>query len=121
MESVDKVIRESESALNNLRYLESIHPKWVEELKNTDWTDRPVGYQNQLKAVDDQEKAFSRETSRYLELKIGEWLSSIEFADDKETELLRDAFRTAAKILTASLKDSKESTKEEPKDPTLGI
>lgn len=121
MDSVEKTIKDSDFALENLRHLETIHPKWVEELNNTDWTNRPIGYQNQVTAIDDQEKAFSRETGRYLELRVIEWLSSVEFAKDKQKEMLRDAFRTAAKILTSELKDAKEGTKEAPKEPTLGI
>ncbi|MBR5660644.1 MAG: hypothetical protein IKW99_03750 [Bacteroidales bacterium] len=106
MESVDKIIKDSDYVIDNLKHLERIHAQWVKELNESNWTNRPVGYENQLSAIDQQEKAFSRETERYLETRIIEWLSELAFPNADALEKFRDACRSVAKILTAKLKDA---------------
>lgn len=118
MESLEKILKESDYVVQNLKHLERIHAQWVSKLNETDWADRPMGYENQVSGISMQENAYSRETGRFLETLISEWIDSLDLSDANAILKLRDSLKTASKILAAKLKDLSEPT---PEEPTLNL
>lgn len=114
MESLDKILKESDYVVQNLKHLERIHAQWIGKLNETDWTDRPLGYENQVSGITMQENAFARETGRYFETLMSEWINSLDLSNTDSVLKLRDSLKFALKILAAKLKDSSEPNSEEP-------
>ena len=104
MKTVEEVHRMVEGCIENLNHLARIHPKWESELPGIDRDLRPVGYENQVKALQMQEDAFDRESKRLLATSVEEWFASLGEMNASDLDNLKEALKTAQALVSKEQK-----------------
>lgn len=112
MKTVEEIHQAVERCIKNLNHLARIHPKWEAELPGIDRDVRPVGYENQIKALQMQEDAFDRESKRLLVTSVEEWFASLGELTEADLENLKDALKAAQALVSKEqkrLQDNQET------------
>lgn len=104
MKTVEEIHQAVERCIKNLNHLARIHPKWEAELPGIDRDLRPVGYENQVKALQMQEDAFSRESKRLLVTSVEEWFASLGELTAIDLDNLKEALKAAQTLVSKEQK-----------------
>ena len=104
MKTVEEIHHAVEGCIENLNHLARIHPKWEEALPGIDRELRPVGYENQVKALQMQEDAFDRESKRLLVTSVEEWFASLGEMNASDLDNLKEALKAAQALVSREQK-----------------
>lgn len=104
MKTVEEIHQAIEGCIENLNHLARINPKWKDELPGIDRDLRPVGYENQVKALKMQEEAFDRESKRLLVTSVEEWFASLGELTGADLENLKEALKSAQALVSKEQK-----------------
>ena len=106
MRNVEEIRADIDACYANLNHLVRTNEKWRDELPGIDREVRPVGYDNQVEGIRQQEVAFSSESKRLIILKAEEWLSSLGPLGNRDLECLKESLKAASELVKKEIKSA---------------